>query len=118
MKSRFSSASSSPTIQGTLLTVTTTIVIFSLKLFDIVRVMTGGNNGTNVIANEFYLQRFTYGNAGRASAIAIVLLIGSHPGHDLQPAAVPGKEGILMAAKTRSFKQQKLTLQPAGQLDV
>ncbi len=68
-----------PTIQGTLLTVTTTIVIFSLKLFDIVRVMTGGNNGTNVIANEFYLERFTYGNAGRASAIAIILLIAVVP---------------------------------------
>jgi alpha-glucoside transport system permease protein len=68
-----------PYIQGTILTVTTTIVIFSLKLFDIVRVMTGGNNGTNVIANEFYLQRFTYGNAGRASAIAIVLLVAVIP---------------------------------------
>ncbi len=68
-----------PSIQGTLLTVTTTIVIFSLKLFDIVRVMTGGNNGTDVIANEFYLQRFTYGNAGRASAIAIVLLVAVVP---------------------------------------
>ena len=64
---------------GRLLTVTTTIVIFSLKLFDIVRVMTGGNNGTDVIANEFYLQRFTYGNAGRASAIAIVLLVAVIP---------------------------------------
>ncbi len=64
-----------PYIQGTLLTVTTTILIFSLKLFDIVRVMTGGNFGTNVIANEFYLERFTYGQAGRASAIAVVLLI-------------------------------------------
>ncbi|MBI9081902.1 MAG: sugar ABC transporter permease [Pseudodesulfovibrio sp.] len=68
-----------PYIKGTLLTVTTTIVIFSLKLFDIVRVMTGGNNGTNVIANEFYLQRFTYGNTGRASAIAIVLLVAVVP---------------------------------------
>ena len=68
-----------PSIYGTLLTVTTTIIIFSLKLFDIVRVMTGGNNGTNVIANEFYIQRFTYGNAGRASAIAIVLLIAVIP---------------------------------------
>ncbi|MFZ3070311.1 MAG: sugar ABC transporter permease [Anaerolineaceae bacterium] len=64
-----------PYIQGTLLTVTTTIVIFSLKTFDIVRVMTGGNNGTNVIANEFYLQSFSYNDAGRASAIAIVLLM-------------------------------------------
>lgn len=68
-----------PYIKGTLITVTTTIVIFSLKLFDIVRVMTGGNNGTNVIANEFYLQRFTYNQAGRASAIAIVLLVAVIP---------------------------------------
>jgi alpha-glucoside transport system permease protein len=68
-----------PYIQGTLLTVTTTVVIFSLKLFDIVRVMTGGNNGTNVIANEFYIERFTYGNAGRASAIAVVLLLATIP---------------------------------------
>ncbi|MBP1701505.1 MAG: Binding-protein-dependent transport system inner rane component [Chloroflexi bacterium] len=68
-----------PSISGTLITVTTTIVIFSLKLFDVVYVMTGGNFGTNVIANEFYLQRFTYGNAGRASAIAIVLLIATLP---------------------------------------
>lgn len=68
-----------PYIKGTLMTVTTTIVIFSLKLFDIVRVMTGGNNNTNVIANEFYLQRFTYGNTGRASAIAIILLVAVIP---------------------------------------
>ncbi len=68
-----------PYIKGTLITVATTIVIFSLKLFDIVRVMTGGNNSTNVIANEFYLQRFTYGNTGRASAIAIILLIAVIP---------------------------------------
>lgn len=68
-----------PTIKGTLITVSTTILIFSLKLFDIVRVMTGGNYGTNVIANEFYLQRFTYGNAGRASAIAIILLVAVVP---------------------------------------
>jgi alpha-glucoside transport system permease protein len=68
-----------PVIRGTLISVITTIVIFSLKLFDIVRVMTGGNNGTNVIANEFYIERFTYGNAGRASAIAIVLLIAVIP---------------------------------------
>jgi alpha-glucoside transport system permease protein len=68
-----------PSIAGTLITVTTTIVIFTLKLFDVVRVITGGNFGTNVIANEFYLERFTYGQAGRASAIAVVLLILTIP---------------------------------------
>jgi alpha-glucoside transport system permease protein len=68
-----------PYIQGTIITTTTTIVIFSLKLFDVVRVMTGGNNGTNVIANEFYIQQFTYGHSGRASAIAIILLLAVVP---------------------------------------
>lgn len=68
-----------PYIKGTLITVLTTVVIFSLKTFDVVRVMTGGNNGTNVIANEFYLQSFTYNHTGRASAIAIVLLIAVLP---------------------------------------
>jgi len=68
-----------PAIEGSLVTVSTTIVIFSLKLFDIVRVMTGGNYGTNVIANEFYMQQFTYGQSGRASAIAIVLLVAVVP---------------------------------------
>jgi alpha-glucoside transport system permease protein len=68
-----------PVIEGSLVTVATTIVIFSLKLFDIVRVMTGGNYGTNVIANEFYMEQFTYGQTGRASAIAIVLLVAIVP---------------------------------------
>jgi alpha-glucoside transport system permease protein len=68
-----------PYIQGTLITVATTILIFSLKIFDIVSVMTGGNYGTNVIAYEFYITRFTFGNAGRASAIAIVLLVAVIP---------------------------------------
>jgi alpha-glucoside transport system permease protein len=68
-----------PNIQGTLITVATTILIFALKLFDIVSVMTGGNYGTNVIAYEFYITRFTFGDAGRASAIAIVLLVAVIP---------------------------------------
>jgi alpha-glucoside transport system permease protein len=68
-----------PYIQGTIITVATTILIFALKLFDIVSVMTGGNYGTNVIAYQFYITRFTFGDAGRASAIAIVLLVAVIP---------------------------------------
>ncbi|MBN2443486.1 MAG: sugar ABC transporter permease, partial [Spirochaetales bacterium] len=68
-----------PSIFPTIVTVATTILIFSLKLFDIVRVMTGGNFGTNVIANEFYQRQFTYRKTGQASAIAIVLLICTIP---------------------------------------
>jgi alpha-glucoside transport system permease protein len=68
-----------PYIQGTIITVWTTIVIFTLKIFDIVWVMTGGQFGTHVIATQFYRQAFTAGNKGYGSAIAIVLLIAVIP---------------------------------------
>jgi len=64
-----------PQIMGTIITVSTTIVIFTLKIFDIVWVMTGGNFGTSVIGTEFYRQYFTYNQNGLGSAIAVVLFI-------------------------------------------
>ncbi|MBI3943671.1 MAG: sugar ABC transporter permease [Chloroflexi bacterium] len=64
-----------PSIQGTIVTVATTIIIASLKIFDIVFVMTNGNFGTEVIASQFYKQMFKYQDFGRGGAIAIVLLI-------------------------------------------
>ena len=54
--------------------VLTTISIASLKVFDIVRTMTGGNFGTSVIANEMYTQ-FTKFEAGRSAAFAVVLFL-------------------------------------------
>ncbi|NMC53680.1 MAG: sugar ABC transporter permease [Chloroflexi bacterium] len=68
-----------PQIQGTIITVTTTIVIFSLKIFDVVLVMTGGQYGTEVIATQFYRQFFSNRNFGYGSAISIVLLIAVIP---------------------------------------
>ncbi len=64
-----------PSILGTIITVWTTIVIFTLKIFDVVWVMTGGQFGTHVIATQFYRQSFTARNSGVGSAIAIILLI-------------------------------------------
>jgi alpha-glucoside transport system permease protein len=64
-----------PYIMGTIITVWTTIVIFTLKIFDVVWVMTGGQFGTHVIATQFYRQSFTARNSGYGSAIAIVLLV-------------------------------------------
>jgi alpha-glucoside transport system permease protein len=64
-----------PHIMGTIITTWTTIVIFTLKIFDIVWVMTGGQYGTHVIATQFYRQSFTARNSGYGSAIAIILLI-------------------------------------------
>ena len=68
-----------PTIMGTIITVWTTIIIFTLKIFDIVWVMTGGQFGTHVIATLFYRQAFTARNAGLGSAIAVILLIAVIP---------------------------------------
>ena len=64
-----------PYIMGTIITVWTTVIIFTLKIFDVVWVMTGGQFGTNVIATQFYRASFTAGDSGIGSAIAIVLLI-------------------------------------------
>lgn len=68
-----------PYIQGTLISVWTTVIIFTLKIFDVVWVMTGGQFGTHVIATQFYRQSFTNRNSGFGSAIAIVLLIAVIP---------------------------------------
>lgn len=64
-----------PYIRGTIIAVWTTIIIFTLKIFDVVWVMTGGQFGTHVIATQFYRQSFTNRNSGYGSAIAIILLI-------------------------------------------
>jgi alpha-glucoside transport system permease protein len=68
-----------PSISGTLLTVITTVVIFTLKIFDIVMVMTGGQFGTEVIGVRFYREMFTIGNSGMGATIAIVLLVAVVP---------------------------------------
>ncbi|NWJ48633.1 MAG: sugar ABC transporter permease [Chloroflexi bacterium] len=68
-----------PLIKGTIITVTTTIAIFTLKIFDVVIVMTGGQYGTEVVATQFYRQFFTNRNFGYGSAIAIVLFIAVLP---------------------------------------
>jgi alpha-glucoside transport system permease protein len=64
-----------PYIMGTIITVSTTVLIFTLKIFDVVWVMTGGQFNTQAIATQFYREYFTAQNSGYGSAIAIVLLI-------------------------------------------
>jgi alpha-glucoside transport system permease protein len=81
-----------PYIMGTIITVWTTVVIFTLKIFDVVWVMTGGQYGTHVIATQFYRQAFTARNSGYGSAIAIVLLVTVIP---------------VMIYNLRQFRQQE-----------
>jgi alpha-glucoside transport system permease protein len=68
-----------PMIRGTLIVVLTTIMIAVLKIFDIVRTMTNGNFGTQVVANEMYAQAFVQFDVGRGSALAVVLFVAVIP---------------------------------------
>ena len=64
-----------PSVRPALVVVLTTIAMGTLKVFDIVRTMTGGNFGTGVIANEFYNQSFRQNNDGLGAALAVILFI-------------------------------------------
>jgi alpha-glucoside transport system permease protein len=68
-----------PTIRGTLITITITVLIMVLKVFDIVFVMTSGQHDTEVIANRMFREMFTFRNFGRGSALAVFLLLAVVP---------------------------------------
>ncbi|NED99019.1 carbohydrate ABC transporter permease [Phytoactinopolyspora halotolerans] len=64
-----------PSIRPALIVVLTTISIATLKVFDIVRTMTGGQFETSIVANEFYTQSLVRGNYGLGAALAMVLFV-------------------------------------------
>jgi alpha-glucoside transport system permease protein len=68
-----------PLMMSTVAVVATTMVINVLKIFDIVYVMTNGLLNTEVVANRMYKEMFNYRHFGRASALAIVLLLATIP---------------------------------------
>jgi len=68
-----------PQIANTIGVVMTTIIILVLKIFDVVFVMTSGEFGTEVIANQMYFQLFAAGQVGRGSAVAILLMVAVIP---------------------------------------
>jgi alpha-glucoside transport system permease protein len=68
-----------PLLMPTIFVVGTTITITALKSFDIVFTVTNGAFGTDVIARKMYEQMFTVQHFGRASAVAIVLLVAIIP---------------------------------------
>jgi len=81
-----------PMMMSTILVVATTMVVNVLKVFDVVYVMTNGNFDTEVMANRMYKEMFHFRNFGRASAIAVILLL----------AIIP-----LMLFNIRNFRQQE-----------
>jgi alpha-glucoside transport system permease protein len=68
-----------PMIRATLVVVLTTVMIATLKIFDIVRTTTGGNFGTDVLANDMYSKSFVQNDAGKGSALALILFLGVLP---------------------------------------
>jgi alpha-glucoside transport system permease protein len=68
-----------PLMMPTVVVVGTTLVIFALKAFDIVYVMTGGNYDTDVLANRMYKLAFQSFEPGLSSAVAIILVVAVVP---------------------------------------
>jgi alpha-glucoside transport system permease protein len=68
-----------PLIRGSIVTVTTTIAIATLKIFDIVMSMSGGHNHDDVVAVRMFTEMFQFFNDGRAAALATVLFIAVLP---------------------------------------
>jgi alpha-glucoside transport system permease protein len=81
-----------PLLMPTIAVITTTMIIFALKTFDLVYVMTGGLYETEVMANRMYKELFNFNQPGRSAAIAVVLFI----------AIVP-----VMAMNIQRFRQQE-----------
>ena len=68
-----------PQIWGSIITVFITVLIGVMKIFDQVYVMTGGNFNTNVIAVRFFNELITNGDAGKAAAIVVLLIVAVIP---------------------------------------
>jgi len=68
-----------PMIRGSIVTVTTTIAIVTIKIFDIVFATTGGRFNDDVVANRMFHEIFQFFDDGRGAALATVLFIAVLP---------------------------------------
>jgi alpha-glucoside transport system permease protein len=84
-----------PYILPTITVVITVMIINTLKIFDIVYVMSGGNYGTEVIANRMYVEKYLNSQGGRAAAIAVILILV------LIPAMIMNVRRFMEQEKTR-----------------
>jgi len=64
-----------PSIRSSVVVVYITILITTLKVFDIVRTMSGGTFQASVIANEMYDQVFVQNQDGQGFALAVFLFL-------------------------------------------
>ena len=68
-----------PQIRVTAVSVFITVLISTMKIFDVIWGMTGGNFHTNVLGVDFFLQYFVYNNTGKASAVVVLLMLAIIP---------------------------------------
>jgi alpha-glucoside transport system permease protein len=68
-----------PQVRSTLLVVVVTVVMTVLKVYDIVKVMTNGQFGTEVIANRMFNTAFINRDYGEGSALAVLLFVAVLP---------------------------------------
>ena len=68
-----------PVIRGSIVTVSTTIAIVTIKIFDIVYVTTGGRFNDDVVANRMFHEIFQFFDDGRGAALATILFVAVLP---------------------------------------
>ena len=68
-----------PQIGTTIGVVVTAIIVLVMKVFDIVKVMTNGNFGTEVLANNMFREAFSFGDTGIGAALAMLIFISVVP---------------------------------------
>ena len=68
-----------PMVKTTIIVVLTTAMVGTLKLFDAIHTMTGGNFKTDVLSNRMFDEHFVYLNNGRGSTLAILIFLGVLP---------------------------------------
>ena len=68
-----------PQIGTTIGVVVTTLIVLVMKVFDIVKVTTNGQFGSQVLANDMYQRAFSNFDIGRGAALAVILFIAVLP---------------------------------------
>ena len=68
-----------PMIRGSIVTVSTTIAIITIKIFDIVYVTTGGRFKDDVVGVRMFHEIFQFFNDGRGAALATLLFLAVLP---------------------------------------
>ncbi len=68
-----------PQIGTTIGVVVTTLIVLVMKVYDIVKVVTNGNFGTQVLANDMFEEAFLFANTGFGAALAMLIFISVVP---------------------------------------